>query len=736
MRGSIAVSGLIISVVAAGIAGACSSSGGSGAAQRGFGVPGDASVFYLEGGGSLTIAPSHPVITVDPGKPAPPIQFTVTGAGAATVSWRVTNPNLGYIDQSGLFTPAGNVGGEGDIEITINGKTVGTVHIIVRVNQIQNGAAPGADAGAAGLGGLGGVGGEGIGGAVPADLVSVLQGTPSADAAVKLLYPYDQTVFPLGILPPLLQWSPGTHGNFDAVYVHLSAPPNYDYKGYFSRPAALAAAAAFVRHPIPKDVWASATNSAAGSTLSVELVFAAGGKAYGPVTQSYKIALAPFNGRIYYQAYATAFVENWSPELTVWGARFGGATLSIDVGAEAPKLVAGKTTSDHSGCRVCHSVSAYGDRMVVQHGDSYPDTSSYDLKNGNAETSPYRAGTLGWAGLSPDGALGLANSVNVTGTPSNNGDTKLYDMATGAVIPSPGLNTFATRIALPAFSPDTRHVAFTFVNGPGTAGVGVAKGRELVSMDFDLATKTFSNPRKLWTAPGTDQRPAFMTFTPSSDAVVFQRRWNGDNDYSSWHGSRAELWWVDLATQQAVPLNRVNGIGADGKSYLPQGPKDHTQDERLNYEPSISPVASGGYAWMVFLSRRMYGNVATRAPWESDPRNVDIHGDDPTTKKIWMAAIDLNAKPGTDPSHPAFYIPGQEIKGVNSRPFFALQPCISDRGTCATGIDCCTGFCRDGLCMPPPVHECSRIDEKCTDSSDCCDAKAQCIGGFCAIRIQ
>jgi hypothetical protein len=71
---------------------------------------------------------------------------------------------------------------------------------------------------------------------------------------------------------------------------------------------------------------------------------------------------------------------------------------------------------------------------------------------------------------------------------------------------------------------------------------------------------------------------------------------------------------------------------------------------------------------------------------------------------------------------------------VNSRPFFALEPCLSDRGTCTTGIDCCSGFCRDGLCRPPIVDECAKIDEKCTKTSDCCDATAQCLGGFCAVR--
>ena len=150
-------------------------------------------------------------------------------------------------------------------------------------------------------------------------------------------------MFPLDILPPLYQWTPrahqnpdagtGTPVNFDAIYIHLSSAPYYDYKGYFSKPSSLAAAQNFVRHPIPKAVWAAATNSAAGSTLSVEIVLSAGGKAYGPLTQTYKIALAPFNGRIYYQSYATAFVTNsitregnvkWDPN-----GRFGAATLSI-----------------------------------------------------------------------------------------------------------------------------------------------------------------------------------------------------------------------------------------------------------------------------------------------------------------------------------------------------------------------------------------------------------------------
>jgi hypothetical protein len=707
-------------------------------------------VFNLDGGSAttLTVTPATTTITVNPAAgPLPTVPFTLHGnTGGEAPSWRVENPSLGYIDPNGVFTPTGTVGGVETIEAVVgNQKPTATVTINIAYQQNGNGATmTSTDAGA---GGLGGVGGEGFGGPVDTGLIATLQGKPTADASLRMLYPYDQTVFPLDLPPPLFQWGAGSNGNFDAVYIHLSAPPYFDYQGTYGRPALLAAGANFLRHPIPADVWRAATLSSAGTTLSVEIVLAAGGKAYGPLKQTYNIALAPISGRVYYQAYATAFVHNIGTQ-TKWGTKFGGATLSIDVGADAPALVAGTNSDDQSGCRVCHSVSAYGDRMVVQHGDDYTRTSSYDLKNGNTESTPYPNGSAGWAGLYPDGTIGLANSINVTGSSSNTGNTALYDMATGAVIPSPGLSDFATHISLPAFSPDGKHAAFGLVDGPSNTTIG-APNKQLVVMDFDLATKTFSNPQLLWQGAGmaSNERAAFTTFTPASDGVIFQRRWDGDNDYSSWHSAHSELWWVDLATKTATRLDAVNGVGVDGKTqYLPTGPNEHDQDQNLNYEPSISPVASGGYAWLVFMSRRLYGNVATSDPWHTDPRDYDTHvacpppADDPdgcyATKKLWMAAIDLNPKPGKDPSHPAFYIPGQEIQGTNSRPFFALKPCVSDSGTCTTGVDCCNRFCRDGLCVPPPTDSCSQIDESCMTSSDCCPgSQAQCIGGVCAVMI-
>lgn len=731
------------------VAGACSSgndSSSQGGSSGGGNGASNGAIFDLDGGnsseGTLKIVASSPTIVVDPGdQPPDTVDFDVQGApDGEMVRWRVTNPEFGTIDSDGVFTPSGKVAGTVEIQVSAGGMT-GTIQVTVQIRHEQNGG-PQAGSNDPGVGGIGGVGGEGFGDAISADLVDVLKGTPEADSELEMLYPYDETVFPLHMLPPLLQWSKGTFGGdaVDAVYVRLEALPDYEYDGFFGRPAPLGNGDPFIRHPIPPDVWRAATLSAAGKELKLKVVVAAGGKAYGPIEQTWPIALAPVTGTIYYQAYGTNLAKNWPSEnLTVAGDRFGGATLGINVGSSEPELIAGYNSEDKTGCRVCHSVSAFGDRMIVQHGDHYSATSSIDLKNNNQESTPYQDGTVGWAGLYPDGSIGLANSIDVTGSNSNDGDTALYDMETGQVLPSPGLKDFATRIGLPMFSPDGTKVAFTFFEGPSTASIGNPTGRELVAMSFDPATNTFSDPELLVSYNANDQRPAWPAFWPSSDALVFQKRWAGDrgnNDsFSTWHGAEGELWWVDLATQTATPLDRANGIGPDGERYIPTGPDDHDADEHLNYEPSMSPVASGGYAWMVFVSRRLYGNVATIGPWKSDPRDYNLI-ENVTTKKLWMAAIDLNPKPGEDPSHPAFYIPGQELLGTNSRPFFALDPCVSDAGRCTTGIDCCSGFCRDGFCVPPPKDECAAINEKCSSDDDCCDARANCIGGFCATIIK
>jgi len=166
---------------------------------------------------------------------------------------------------------------------------------------------------------------------------------------------------------------------------------------------------------------------------------------------------------------------------------------------------------------------------------------------------------------------------------------------------------------------------------------------------------------------------------------------------------------------------------------LPTMPStDHTNDDILNYEPTVSPVPSGGYAWVVFTSRRLYGNIATVKPYWSDPRYVNLTAT-PTTKKLWVAAVNLGGTPGTDTSHPAFYLPAQELLAGNSRGYWVVDPCEQNGSTCATGDQCCGGYCENMVCSAQPPA-CSTLNDKCSADTDCCGVAQgpQCINGRCA----
>lgn len=724
----------------AGLAGACGgddgsvagpggSSGASGAGATGGGLD-----VNSDGVSSLTLSPQNPVVTIQTGQPMPTVQFEVTDPSGAAVSalWLVDRAEIGSIDGNGLFTAAGLAAGEATVEATVGSHKLSTT-VTVKIEHEQNGGLE-SDGGTTG-GGVGGVGGEGEGGPLDPALIAILEGTPQSDSELAFLYPYDKTVWPIGLLPPLVQWKAGASAVADGIYVHLTAA-NYDYKGFFGRPKPLAPGSPFVRHPIPKDAWDQATLSAAGGTLTMSLVVAAGGVAYGPITQTWTIAKGRLKGTVYYQSYGTKLAKNYGGAIGGDG-MFGGATLAIKPGATDPVLVAGQNGGS-SDCRVCHSVSADGSRMVVQHGNAYQVSSSYDLNGGYAE-SAYPGSTngkLGWIGMSPDGQLGLGNAVPLPGD-ANNGTTDLYDMVSGNPVASTGLSSFVTHAGFPAFSPDGRKVAFNFYAGPGDATIGAGDGTKLVVMDFDPATNSFSNPKLVHQSA---QRPGWPSFMPTSTALVFQVEvaTNGSEFFATRNGAKGELWWADLATGTSVRLDRANGKEG-GASYLPVGPGNHGDDTVLGYEPTVSPVASGGYAWIVFLSRRMYGNVATIDPWWSDPRDHDL-SNTATTKKLWVAAIDLDPQPGTDPSHPAFYLPGQELLAGNARGFWVVDPCKPDGSPCSSGDECCGGYCQADqsgqLTCGKKTNECSPEFDKCETDADCCEPTLKCINEICSLIIR
>ncbi|MEO8797757.1 MAG: hypothetical protein ABI551_07725, partial [Polyangiaceae bacterium] len=423
--------------------------------------------------GPISITPADQVIDIPAGASIPTVTYqAIQGGKKVSALWSIDRGELGSIDVgSGVFKPSGTVGGKTNITATVGSVTVAT-SVTVSLHFAQNGGGADDDAGTVpGAGGFGGVGGFGVGGAVTDP--TAFPGAPTADANLKVLYPYDGTVWPRGILPPLLQWT-GDKA-WDGLYIHLKET-TYEWSGTFSKPGL---APTFVDHPIPIDVWKQLTQSNQGEDVTVTIELTAGGTVYGPVTETWKIASAPLKGTVYYQSYGTLLATNYGGALPAPGHRFGAATLGIHPGDTAPSLVAGKTTADSSGCRVCHSVSADGSQLVTKWADDVT-TSTYDLHGTPGSNETPVPTTLSWPAVSPNGAYVLTDSSGTIG--SSTTPSALRWLPSGDVVTSSALPT-GLRAAFPSFSPDSKHVAFTWYGGAVT-GFGTGDTNTLAIMDF------------------------------------------------------------------------------------------------------------------------------------------------------------------------------------------------------------------------------------------------------------
>ena len=471
----------------------------------------------------------------------------------------------------------------------------------------------------------------------------------------------------------------------------------------------------------------------------MKLTIARNGAAYGPISQTYTIAPGRLSGIVYYNSYGTRYAKNFTGAVGGDG-KFGGATLGIRIGDTAPSLVAGGD-GDSSQCRVCHSVASNGSRLVTGRTNEGASV-AYDLTPTGATEQGMTVTSI-YPGISPDGSIALTSSGSIIDLPN-------------AATANPTTGLEATNIGAPAFAQNGKLVAFN----PMASATITNPTQKLYVAAFEPATRSFGPNILVVDNSGSpaETRPGWPAFLPDSQSLVFHQQTaagiDGNNlgDLHTRKGARAHIAWTNAKdATQVTPLDRLNGKTASG-TYLPKlktpvsmsctanGSQvgnidtDHADDANLNYEPTVSPAPSGGYAWVVFTSRRLYGNLATIPPFCSDPRGVDLV-QNITTKKLWVAAIDLSAKPGTDASHPGFYLPAQELLAGNTRGFWVLDPCKQENSGCESGDECCGGYCKPNasgaLVCTNQAPTCSGIGDKCTAAADCCDPTNQCIGGFC-----
>jgi hypothetical protein len=568
----------------------------------------------------------------------------------ATV-WISDSPQVGSIGGDGVYSARGSLGGVVKITATYQGLSA-TGQLTAKLHLHQN-----TDS-------------------VPAAVVASLQGASAADAQVAWAYPYDGTIFPRGVREAPLMWLNGS--STDVIGVHVTSA-TFELEAYAAAPQS--------RYNFDATAWQQFIDSTTG-TAEVKVTRWDGQSPTVVTDQHWSVAPATMRGSIYY-----------------WGMN-AGRVLRISADSDQPDDFLGADTACHS----CHTVSANGQRLVMNEGTWPQETSySYDLK---ANTTTYSglssddAGASEWgmAGISAAGTVLVENFAPLRGPIGQR--TGAFDAVTGEPISGTGLE--GKELWMPAFAPDDQLIAYVD-----------STSKDLRAYDWDSTARTATGDR-LIVAAGSDPNTnviSLPTVSPDHQWIVYQR-----SSALGSLGNPGDLY----AASVAHPGTEVSLDALNGATY-PFAAGD--RDRHLNYEPTFAPVAAGGYFWLVLHSRRTWGNALTGPAFVAEASG---------TKQLWAAAFDQSPVANQDPSHAAFHVPGQDPTDLNMRGYWALDPCKDDGTGCLSGTECCGGYCAAdsdaGATCTAQGQSCAQNGDRCMQSSDCCEAAdgVTCINRVCS----
>ena len=236
----------------------------------------------------------------------------------------------------------------------------------------------------------------------PANAVSNFAKPTAGTDPMKILYPYADTVLPLGVIPPLIQWDTGGTAA-SAVQVSLRYPATGTATFAWN---AIIPESNPPSATIPQSVWKDLENSGKGSEVAFMVQRVIGSTPAPAVSRKLRFSSAPVRGLIYYTQYNR-----------------NGATTMMVADPSSPS-VAKSAFPSVDGCPVCHSVSANGNYFATA-------DRSYSATNGGLSKiaggllnpiadfvpsparDPYKAGGddwrgFAWAPLTPDGSLAFA----------------------------------------------------------------------------------------------------------------------------------------------------------------------------------------------------------------------------------------------------------------------------------------------------------------------------------------
>ena len=557
---------------------------------------------------------------------------------------------------------------------------------------------------------------------LPSATLTALDGATTSDPAVTAFaYPYDKTVFPEGLQPPVQMWNGGAAG--DAYSLEYVAP-SFDLTVYFD-------ATPPSQFTLPAAQWTALTSTAGGSDVTVTLHRANAGGAYVSATETWHIADANLGGTIYYWAISDGQME----KIDLLD-RHAQRRLRLRPAGRPRHPGAHRLREPHPGGRRRPLGEQRGREAVRRvplglEGRLHAHERLLPRRlHGAARLRRYRGlEHLGHRRLRGQRRVQRAHPRRVAG-----GAEQRHQGDAAPRVRDRRPHRERARLAVERLRPLV------------LPGRDEARARDRLRPGLRLAHRVpheqpvvllVHERRALLQRPDDDPHQhgagdaiAFPSFSPDSSFLFFQRGSYSRAKYGTDQHGIDDLYVVGAAAGETpialAQANNPNGV-------LP------ADSQHLNYAPTVNPISAGGYIWVVFTSPRDYGNIMV-SPQGAPPMDATYANH----KQLWVTAVDANI--GTvDPSHPPFWLPGQDPTTANMFGYWALSPCLPTAGdagaasSCAAGFDCCSGFCRDQGAGPVCVASgsgCAEVGEKCTTAADCCSASGVgCVAGICQATL-
>lgn len=502
----------------------------------------------------------------------------------------------------------------------------------------------------------------GGGGAGPGDF----DGAVGVGPGPSVLYPPDGVVIPSNLAPILFQWDktkPRARVLLDGAHGSLALYTTGD------------------RAEAPADAWRRFLVAHVGESFTVTVEESDGpGSERAQSQLTVHLADADLTSTVYYWAVDQGRIVRIDADSL--------EPIALDIPFDNVPEGGVPAGAGEQQCRACHALSADGQHMAFTYFGGNGPGGVVDTSSLAAPTLPNRdARRWNFAAISPDGSLLLTNYQRRLHLRSGtSGDVILPDVT--------GFDA-----AHPAFSPLGNRVAFAgdiLVSGAPAGWEIDFNQSNLYIADVNPLVPSVGAP--VMVVPGEGEAVYYPSFSPDGRLLAYTKGPHSRSANNNVH-LRGDLF---LAAADAAP-------GFDG---VPRVELVRANPGRSSYLPTFNPKIEGGYLWIAFYSRRDYGHV--------------LRGSG--SPQIWVAAISADADPATsseDPSHPAFWLPGQSSDTDNLSSFFAPKPCAPTGGACESDAACCGEL----LCRPeggvyqcvPPEGACALTGDSCVDDDECCD---------------